>query len=361
MLDRSELQALTEFSGDSPVLSVYLDTDLRRRSKDALKLMFRECVKGLETESVEEEIQRIERFLDFEYAWEARGLAIFAAGARRWKTIALPMAVETQAHYADRPYLRTLLDLWDRFGHYGIALIDRENVRLFSVVYNEILSETEAFGEELKRHKQGGWASARYQRHEDHLALRNLKQAVEIIEAFCKRTHCDKMVLAGRRDILPQVREMLPNELQDHILGEFAADMQSLPKELLDRSAEIAYQADLGEERRLIAQAITAAAKGTAGTTGLADTLYALHQGNVQQLLVEESYYSAGSVCTKCGYLASQDSVTCPLCGHDALVETPDMVNLALHKALETGAEINIVRQNKELTEAGGIAAITRY
>ena len=63
--------------------------------------------------------------------------------------------------------------------------IDRETVRLFSIANGSIRSETEAYGEQVKRHKQGGWASARYQRHEDKLALQNIKQAVELINEFC--------------------------------------------------------------------------------------------------------------------------------------------------------------------------------
>jgi stalled ribosome rescue protein Dom34 len=38
-----------------------------------------------------------------------------------------------------------------------------------------------------------------------------------------------------------------------------------------------------------------------------------------------------------------------------------DVVNTAIHKAIETGARVNIVRQNDPLMAAGGMAAILRY
>jgi hypothetical protein len=43
------------------------------------------------------------------------------------------------------------------------------------------------------------------------------------------------------------------------------------------------------------------------------------------------------------------------------MVEIPDAVNRAIHKAIETGADVNIVRQNEELTKSGKIAAVLRY
>ena len=111
----------------------------------------------------------------------------------------------------------------------------------------------------------------------------------------------------------------------------------------------------------MVEAAITAASKGGAGVIGLADTLYALHQGQVRLLLVEENYHAAGHVCTHCGYVAAQASAKCPLCSYESLSETPDVVNRAIHKAIETGAAVNIVRHNEALAKAGGIAAILRY
>ena len=156
MTDNRDLQALVDFSGGQ-VLSVYLDADLGTKSKDTIKLMFRERVKAL-GDSASDEIQAVQKYLDYEYDWEFRGLAIFVSGETLWKVLPLPIPVKTQAFYGDRPYVRILLDVMDRFGQYGVALIDKESVRLFSVTWGKILPETEEFGQQLKRHKQGGWA-----------------------------------------------------------------------------------------------------------------------------------------------------------------------------------------------------------
>lgn len=359
MFDKNELQTLVDYRGNR-VLSVYLDTDLAHRTKEAVKLLFRDTTKALEAEAPDE-VARAKRYLDYEFDWHSRGLAIFCGGDDLWQTIPLPAPVSVQAFLTDRPYVRVLTDILDRYGEYGVALLDRETVRLFSVAGARIQSETELIGEELKRHKQGGWAAARYQRHADNLALHNLKQAVEVTQTFVETTHCERLLLAGSGEVLAQFKELMPKALRDRTIGEFSADMEAPAHEVLEKSSRVVAQADWDEEQILVAEAITAAAKGGAGVTGLADTLYALYQGRVHDLLVEESYRASGFVCRHCGHIAAEAPQTCPLCGYDDIVETPDAVNRAIHKALETGAHINIVRENEKLIAAGGIAAKLRY
>jgi len=259
------------------------------------------------------------------------------------------------------PYVRVLTDIWDRFGRYNVALIDREQLRLFSVVWGQIQAETETFGEEIKRHKQGGWASARYQRHADHLALHNLKQAVELIEEFTRQTGTEKLMLGGSAEVRAQAKELMSKWLLERIIGEFPVEMDASPSEVLERSLDILAQADLEEEKELVARAITEAAKGRAGVIGLDDTLWALHEGRVHVLLVEENFRAPGFICRNCGFVMATRRDECPFCGHKDIAETPDAVNLAIQKAIETGSGVNIVRQNPELTKAGGIAALLRY
>jgi len=354
------LETLVEFDGRGKVLSVYLDTDLGNKSKDTVKLRFKDCVRGMET-SAAAEVGAVQKYLDFEFDWQPRGLGIWVSGDTLWEVVPLPIPTETQAFHTDRPYIRVLIDILDRFAEYGVALIDRENVRLFSVAFRGIRSESEAFGEELKRHKQGGWAAARYQRHEDNLALHNLKNAVEVTEAFCSSRGSKRLVLGGTPEVLAQVKGLLSKQVRDWLLGEFVVDIDASPNEILKRSLEIAERADLAEEKRMVSEAITAAAKGETGVTGLSDTLYSLHHGQVLVLLVEEGYRAPGYVCAHCGYVSAEAREACPLCKHEEMTETPDVVDVAIHKAIGTGAQVNIVRENEKLREAGGIAAILRY
>lgn len=360
MIGDEQLRTLLAYDGPNRVLSLYLNTDLAHHPKEGVLLRFRQSVKDVADQAAAD-IARLERYINLDYDWQARGLAMFVAGDRLWQIQALPVAVDTWASYGPRPDVRGLVDVYDRLGRFAVALVDRQNVRLFGIAWGEIHAETEAFGEEIKRHKQGGWAAARYQRHEDNLALHNLKQAVELIEAFRAERGHERLILAGSAEVLAQVRDLLPRPLQDMVIGELTADVQINANDLREAAMQLAARWDAGEEDTLVRQAVTAAAKGGAGATGLADTLYSLHQGAVRILLVDEGYHAAGYVCDDCGYVGTENVAVCPFCHHEAVHATPDVVNLALFKALQTGAEVNIVRDNAHLREAGGIAALNRY
>lgn len=360
MVADKDLQELVAYSAANHVLSLYLDTDLAHKSKDAVKLALRQSLRAA-AGAPSSDVEAVTRYLDYEYDWQPRGVAIFSAGAVLWKTIPLPMAVPTLAVYTERPFVRVLADVIDRFGRYAVALVDKESVRLFSVVGGEIESATEAFGEELKHHRQGGWAAARYQRHQDNLALHNLKQAVEVIEDFCQTSGNNRLMLAGSEEMLRLLPEMLPQPLRRTVIGEFVVDMQASPSEVLRLSLDVVAAVDLEAEQQLVDETVTAASKGGAGVIGLGDALYALREGRVRQLLVEETFHAAGHACSSCGYTTVESSGTCPFCGNHVMLDVPDAVNRAVMQALEGGATVNVVRHNETLLAAGGIAAVLRY
>jgi len=365
MIDVKEMQSLAEYDGSAQVVSFYVDTDLTRHTKDAAKLMFRQAAKKLQEEhdspEVASRLAAIERYLDFEYDWQARGIAVFTDGDTLWKTVPLPAPVDTHGYMGEEPYIRGLYDLLDRFAEYAVALVDRESVRLFSVAWGRIQSQTEAMGEELKRHKQGGWAAARYQRRADQLALRNLKQAVELIDSFCRSRGCERLILGGSQPVLAQVKELMPHALRSKLIGEFSVDMAATPNEVLQRSLEVAVAAQQAEEEQLVSEAVTAASKGGPGAVGLDDTLWALREGRVRVLLIQEDAHASGYRCRECSFLTGSEVARCPFCSSVEIQAVPDVINLAILQALKAGAEVNIVRQNQSLRQVGNIAALLRY
>jgi peptide chain release factor subunit 1 len=361
MISEKELQTLVDFQGTERALSVYLNTDLAHHPKEAIKLMFRQCIKDLGATPAARDIAAVESFLDVGYDWQARGLAVFVSGEELWQVIPLPIAVRTQAYYTQTPYVRVLSDVVDRFDEYCVALVDKESVRLFHMAWGSVMAATEATGEQVKHHRQGGPAAARLQRQTENRVLQNLKQAVEMIQSFMQETGSKRLVLAGSSEAVAQLKELLPKHVRFQLAGEFAADMEALPSEILHESMSVIMQADLERERALVSLAITAAAKGGAGVMGLADTLYALREGRVRQLLVAEDYYAPGFACQTCGYVAVEQAATCMFCGSESWEPVPDAVNWAIQQAVQGGAEVNVVRGNSELAQVGHIAATLRY
>jgi peptide chain release factor subunit 1 len=215
-------------------------------------------------------------------------------------------------------------------------------------------------GTEVKRHKQGGWAVGKLQRHEDEEAKHNLKDAAALADSFMRQHKVERVVLSGSEDNLALFRELLPRSLQDRVVGQISLDMNASPHEVWERAFEVAVEADSRAQSALLDQVITVAAKGGAATIGLADTLVAMQEGRMYQLLVDKDYHAPGYLCGNCGAITVEERKTCPYCGQTMAV-TEDAVNLAIQRAVSGGLRVIIVDHDPRLTEAGRIAAVLRY
>ncbi len=115
------------------------------------------------------------------------------------------------------------------------------------------------------------------------------------------------------------------------------------------------------QEADLLEQVITLAHKGGAGALGLADTLAALQQGRVHQLLVDPALRQPGAQCAHCGAVVVETLAECPYCG-GKLVPSGDVVNLAMHRRAGRGHEgVGAGAEHRDLAEVGQIAAVLRY
>ena len=368
MIGEVELQELIEFSGGN-VLSVYLNADLRQEMKEKCKLLFKDKIKVLrgslsdnkeDVRDLERGRERIERFLDMEYDWRSRGLALFwSQYPAFWRAFTFPVPMPTMVFWTGKPYIKPLTDLMDRYRGYGVVLMDRESVRLFHIQGGVIRDASEATGEEVKRHKQGGWAQARYQRWVDKHAMQNLKQAAGMTTQFCG--DCERIILGGTEANLSQFREMLPKSLQDRIVGTLPFDKSTSTSEILERSLEVIEHNERKREKVLIEEMITTARKGGLGVTGLADALFRLHEGRVRMLIVEEGFRAPGYHCETCDYVSAEEMPKCLFCSSDRIRPISDAVNWAVQKALQMGAHVEAVPPNEELARVGHIGALLRY
>ncbi len=360
------LQDLTELAGlvseREPILSLYLNMDAPRRPGDEYKRALRQLLEKAGRDGASEaDIERVNRFFDHEYNRQGRGVAVFSQAANDvWRVYQPPMPVNDMVFVGLRAYLTPLTDLWDEYGRLAVLLVDREGAKVYRYELGGLVDTAGTMGEEVKRHKQGGTGAQKLQRHEDGTAKQNLKEAVEWVDAYLQRNQVDRIVLAGTDDTVAQFRDMLPNPLADKVIGQVNLDMNATPTEAWDRACEVAQQAVNRNENDLLQQVVTVARKGGAGALGLADTLVALQEGRVYHLLLNRTLESDGWRCPHCRAVVLGDQKQCPYCAHD-LVRTRDAVNLVVQRAVEGGARVSVLHDNRLLEEVGGIAAVLRY
>jgi peptide chain release factor subunit 1 len=362
MITQAELQRLIDFEpGEAKVLSLYLNVDPSRRNKEKYRLWLRNLLKGVTGQAAPADIERVEHYFDFEYDWQGKGVVCFSGDkAGLWQAFSLAVPIEDGVFVGDRPYIKPLTDLMDRHKPYGVALVDREGARLFRIYLGELVETAGTLGEETKRHKQGGWAAQRLQRHEDVQASHNLRSAASVAMEYFQQWACQRVVLAGTEDTVSQFYGLLPRAWQDKVAGTIPLDMNASETEVVAKSRTVIQDAQADEQAKLVERVITAAAKGEGVVVGLADTLVALQEERTHLLVVAEGFSAPGYRCTKCGTVTVEGVKACAYCG-GKITHVDDVVEYAVKRVLELGGQVESVRENSALVEAGSIGAVLRY
>jgi len=193
-----ELRTLAKFTSETmPVLSVYLNTQWydqyqRERVTTFLERHLRQA-QALEPETPEA-LESLTRDLDRLTQWGQQhihntgqsttpGVVLFAcAGADLWVTFPSPLPFEDEFAIADRPILRQLARLDDDYTNALLVLIDSRTARVYEIVLDGFLAEVDFASAVPGRHKQGGWAQARYQRR---LHCRSLSEEIPLQCSVC--------------------------------------------------------------------------------------------------------------------------------------------------------------------------------
>lgn len=365
MFSEKDLQALLDYSSESQVLSVYLDTDPTKINTEATKLRLRNLLK---TVDLPKDVEAVENYISLQYDWAAKGLALFSdQDADFFHAYQFNLSVPDNVFVGDRPMVRPLVRLMDIFTGWSVVLLDKQGARLFSFNLGELSEEEGVLGDEVKQTKRGGgnampgrMGGADASSKVENIIEQNIKDVIESATDFFSKNHVRRIMIGGTDDNIARFKEELPKSWQSLVVGEFPMSMQASDSEVLEQATEEALAAQEKMNMSLVDQAITLAAKGSSGVTGLIDTLNAIHEGRVRTLFVSEHFEHEGYRCTQCGYLTTQELAKCPFCGGsfdriDAAVER------AVHETLQKNAEVKVIKDLPKLEQAGHIAAILRY
>ena len=365
MIREADLRELVAFDGaENRVLSLYLNVDPRTTTTEAYKLTLRNLLDSV-PEADPADKTRIEQFIDLEYDRQARGIVIFSCQKRDfWRVFPLDVPVKNTIMLSRRPLVRELVDLLNAYGHLGVVAVDKQGARYYSFHLGALEEVVGALGEDVKRHKQGGWSASRYQRHEDEAAKSNLKSFVELTDTFARQYGWRQLILAGAHSTVSQFQNMLPVHLQKLVIGTMPLEPDASLQEVRERAEALAKDA---YERRTLSLAedlIVQANKGDMAVLGLESTLEALQNGSVYQLFFTESYTLPENEvrrCTHCNYLTTDDVDVCPLCGGE-MRPMVDAINNIARRAIAQGAQVVVLPADNPLESNNAhIGAFLRY
>jgi peptide chain release factor subunit 1 len=371
-LDRSILRGLAAWNPEGiPVTSLYLTIDGRRYPRRAdyevrLDELLRDAkaqMDGLSAEaarSVGRDLERMSGFVreDLERG-DTRGLALFSADAAGlWEAILLPRTVLDRAYVAPRAEIRMLEALLETYGATCTALVDFEKARLFLLQLGRVEEVHDVWDEVPGRHEQGGRAQMRMQRHVDDHRQQHLKHVAQTLFGLLRDRGFDHLILAGPGEAHHELERCLHGYLRQRLRARITLPMSASGEEVRARTLEAEEGREREAERGAVARLREAGATG-AGVTGLGDTLAALGDGRVGELVVRVDLSAPGARCGACGRLATGVR-ECPTCGAQ-MEDVRDVVEVAVAHAYGQGCQVETIVEDEQLVALGGIGALLRY
>jgi flagellar hook-basal body complex protein FliE len=279
---------------ENAVLTIYLEVDqshqpnLNRGFEKQLKGMLSgvktSIVNDAEKKSFETASQRMEDFVA-RYHPGARGVAIVVdvSDGYFWaQETAFP--IRSRIRWGREVLLGPLAVALDEYEPIGIALLDRANLRLFTMFLGKVEEHIqEGFDHRKVRHiKTVGMdhlgSASRAQRKADEEVRLNLRHFAKDMNEIFDQPGIGRIILAGSPEITAELQAILPKRLTSKVIGMLDLAITTNLDEIQRAAAPLAEKFERDTEDKLVNDLITSAAKSTRVVIGVGRTLYALNQ-----------------------------------------------------------------------------------
>jgi len=357
------LERLAQIDCDGkPILSVYFDLDASRfptpAARDA-KLSSLLASAGAHDLDAERVRGAVSAHPELEHG--AQTLAIFScAAAGVLEVLALPEPVEPLVVLDTVPWLEPLAAMVAS-EDWGVAVISRRSARLFRGG-SEGLTQFATVEDDLhRRHAQGGWSQARFQRGVERQVAEHVRHVAELLLRAHERRSFDGLVIVASAELCPLVEASLHRDLRDRLVGVIEHDLEhASPQDILQAIAPAVEQVERDREHALIARLEEALGTGGAAVAGLEDVLSMLEQQRVETLLLANEASLSAGLCPSCGRLFVSEGGRCELDGTP--LASVDAIEHIVAWAAQRSIEIVVIRHESDILRARGhVAALLRW
>ncbi len=373
MFTREDLTGLNTIKGNGELFTtVYLNVNPVTNTKGEYFIAFRNLVKpeieklsSSDQKAVKDDSKKIETYLKSGKTEFKKSLVIISSTQLDiWEVFHLSVPIKNQVVIDRTPYLKPLTSVMEQYRSYAVALVDRVHARLFNIQLGEIAEYAELFTPDIPgKHKKGGWQGRdenRFRRHIDQHIHFHLRDVVTKLEGLLSRGEVSHIIIGGSEESVLMFNKMLSQPIIAKTAGTFTADMHAGNDEILTKSMQIIRGIEKSGEQGLVEELITRASKKGTAAAGLDNVLAQIQQGNIHHLIYLEGFRASGYKCTSCNFLTVQSLKTCPFC-NDAMEDVEHLMDFTIQKAIDLGAEISALAENRQLAEAGNIGALLRY
>ncbi len=378
MITREDIRELAQFQSadrEGCALSFYFQPQTPQNkshreeailAKDLVRNALREAEKQGKNGATRADLNRILEIAGRLHGNQARAKAIFACGAKNfWREFDLPpLLAGTQMRTNRRFYLRPLAAILGAHPRLCVTILDRQRARLFDMRLDE-LREREGLFHELARRGRGdgfrGYDAGHSDRRVADDAMHHFKAVAEHLKDELDKGTFEKLIVGCQEPHWAEFEPHLHPYLKQRLIGHFPAEITAITNEQIrDRANRVLSEAQDKRRQALVREIIGQSQRNGFGATGLRRVLQSLEMGEVQTLLIGESFRGRGIECAACGHLDSRLTSSCPVCGRETR-ELEDISEAVLPRVIVSDIELFYVKEDPELDRVGNIGALLRF
>ncbi|HEX9425420.1 MAG TPA: Vms1/Ankzf1 family peptidyl-tRNA hydrolase [Pyrinomonadaceae bacterium] len=356
---------------DLPVVSLYLNAQADEHGRHNYDVFVRkqlsERAKTFELntpqrESIDEDLFRINRYLEQKIQPPTQAIAIFACSGANdfFEALQLEAPIENNGLFVyDRPHLYPLTRLLDQYPRYAVLVADTNSAKIFVFALGQSIKRRDLQNVKTKRTQVGGWSQMRYQRHTENYHLHHAKEVIDHLERLVRDERIEHVILSGDKEtIIPLLREQMSKELSEKVVDILSLGIDTPVHELLEESLNAYRRHDSLSDTEMVEHLIGEYQRDGLAVAGVPQTLVALSNGQVEELLLASSADALQ-------FDKAEVEKVLNLYGSPATASTLDQHRVAdelVRRATQlSSARITFVEDANALRNVGGVGALLRY
>jgi peptide subunit release factor 1 (eRF1) len=296
---------------------------------------------------------------------QAHAKAVFASHAHGlWREFDLPPQMPgTQLIVKPHFYLKPLAVLLGAQPKLSVALVDRHRARFFDLRVDELREREGLFGTLSHRGRGDGFAGyqgGRAERSVDQEALRHFRNVADRLKTDLDLKVWERLIVGCADQTWKELESQLHTYVKQRLLGRFPIDLSARPEEIKSAASRTFREFLQTRRQELLNEVVDEARSNGRGALGLRRVLRAMEMGEVQTLLVGETFRAGAARCDACGHLDSHMTPICVVCGKKTS-ELEDVSDAVIASAIRRDIEMHYVAPSPEFEKVGNIAALLRF
>lgn len=183
-----------------------------------------------------------------------------------------------------------------------------------------------------------------------------------MLERIVKEENAQHVVLAGDDFFIPEFRQRLPQYLDDRVIDILRLDIRTPEHEILKATMESLRDNNIQTDAEKVRDLFDRFQQGGTAAVGLRDTLDALSNGKVEELILSASLKQISVDQASLSRIPSVTAVPNTLAEHLAEPRSAAAVaDKLVAEALSTGSTITFIEDPMLLGDVGGVGAFLRY